>query len=118
VGVARHHAAGPLDFALPAALLSLGAQLSRRPGMACGSRRRPHGAEVAVQPALALVALRALGVPPLETAVGVLLMAAPPRWRPIPWRPSWGRHRPGRRLRGGDDDRGGARLSHLAMLLV
>jgi hypothetical protein len=66
------------DFALPAALLSLGAQLSLA---AWHGVWKPAAAatvlKVAVQPALALVALRALGLPPLETAVGALLMAAP-----------------------------------------
>ena len=66
------------DFALPGALLALGAQLSLevwhdlwKPAVAVSVLK------VAVQPAIALVALRALGMTPLETAVGVLLMAAP-----------------------------------------
>ena len=66
------------DFALPGALLTLGAQLSVSAwhGLwkpACVAT----ALKVAVQPALMLVVLRALGLPPLETAVGVLLMAAP-----------------------------------------
>jgi hypothetical protein len=66
------------DFALPGALLALGAQL--RLDAWHGVWRQAAAAtalKVAVQPVLALVALRALGLPPLETAVGVLLLAAP-----------------------------------------
>ena len=66
------------DFALPGALLALGAQLRFeawhglwKPAVAVTALK------VAVQPVLALFALRALGVAPLEVAVGVLLMAAP-----------------------------------------
>lgn len=66
------------DFALPGALLTLGAQLSLA---AWHGVWRPAAAatalKVVVQPVLALIALRLLGLPPLETAVGVLLMAAP-----------------------------------------
>lgn len=66
------------DFALPAALLALGSQLTlgRWRGVA-----KPLAAALAlkliVQPALGLWALVALGASPGEVLVGVLLLAAP-----------------------------------------
>jgi predicted permease len=66
------------DFALPGALLALGAQLSF--GAWHGVWKPTAAAsllKVAVQPLAALLVLRLLGMTSLETAVGVLLMAAP-----------------------------------------
>jgi hypothetical protein len=66
------------DFALPGALLTLGAQLSLRSWRGLW---RPAAAAAALkmvaQPLGALLLLRALGLPPLAVSVGVLLMAAP-----------------------------------------
>jgi predicted permease len=66
------------DFALPGALLTLGAQLSLR---SWHGLWRPAAAAAAlkmvVQPLGTLLLLRALGLPPLAVSVGVLLMAAP-----------------------------------------
>jgi hypothetical protein len=66
------------DFALPGALLALGAQLRFEAWH--GVWRQATAATVLktlVQPLIAFWALRALGASPLETAVGMLLMAAP-----------------------------------------
>jgi predicted permease len=66
------------DFALPGALLALGSQLTLRRARGLW---RPAGAalvlKMAVLPAAGLVSLRMIGASPLETAVGVLLLAAP-----------------------------------------
>ncbi|HPW56167.1 MAG: AEC family transporter [Thermoanaerobaculaceae bacterium] len=66
------------DFALPGALLALGAQLQAqrlhdvwRPALAAAILK------LVALPALGLWLLTTLGRPPLETAVGVLLLAAP-----------------------------------------
>lgn len=66
------------DFALPGALLALGAQLQARrlrdvwrPALAAAILK------LVALPALGLWLLTALGRPPLEIAVGVLLLAAP-----------------------------------------
>lgn len=66
------------DFALPGALLALGAQLRFETWH--GVWRQAIAAtalKTAVQPLIAFWVLRALGASPLETAVGMLLMAAP-----------------------------------------
>jgi malate permease and related proteins len=66
------------DFALPGALLALGAQLRLEAWH--GVWRQAIAAtalKTLVQPLVAFVILRALGAAPLETAVGTLLMAAP-----------------------------------------
>jgi len=66
------------DFALPGALLTLGAQIS--PAAWQGVWRPAAAAtalKVVAQPLLALLVLRLAGLPPVEVAVGVLLMAAP-----------------------------------------
>ena len=66
------------EFALPGALLALGAQLKRRSARGLW---RPTSVAVllkmAVLPVLGLWVLRFVGASPLETAVGVLIMAAP-----------------------------------------
>ena len=66
------------DFALPAALLALGAQLEFRQWH--GVWRATVVAAVVKQlvtPVLGLIVLRALGTPHLEMSVGVLMLAAP-----------------------------------------
>jgi hypothetical protein len=66
------------DFALPGALLTLGAQLSLRAWHGLWREAAAAAAlKVVVQPLLALLLLSVLGVPPLAVSVGVLLMAAP-----------------------------------------
>jgi malate permease and related proteins len=66
------------DFALPGALLALGAQLEIGQWRAVW---RPAAFATALKmialPAMGLLGLHLLGVPPLELSVGVLLLAAP-----------------------------------------
>jgi predicted permease len=66
------------DFSLPASLLALGAQLTLRRARGLG---RPTGVallmKLGAMPALGWWGLHLLGATPLETMVGVLILAAP-----------------------------------------